>query len=423
MISHLRSFVSLAWLVAVSATTASAQTTWYWDNFGGTANDWQSIDNWSLTSGATVPAKSLPDATGFAQFNASTLSTVQTVNANGDLSVLGLTSVSPAAVTLQGGGANRTLTLGTGGITKSGTGVVQIGSATANQNVAVLLGGTQAWTNNAAGNLNVLNGVNNDGFALAIGGSGTTTLQGAVTGGGAITKNGSGTLILSSTLNTFSGGLTVNGGTAAISSAALGVGGTTSGFGTGRITVNSGGTVYLNINATNSGTMANSWTFGGGTLRVNDGATVFSGNVTVNSASVIEEWWGDTQTFNGVISGAGGLTFRRVVGGSTETPAFLLNGAITITGTLTVGAGAILRTGTTTALGNTSAGTIVQSGGALDLFGRAIGNETVTIAGTGVSGTYGALVSTTGTASLSGNVIWRPTPASAATARSPRSAA
>jgi autotransporter-associated beta strand protein len=390
--------------VALAAATASAQTTWYWDNFGGTANDWQSVDNWSLDPSATTPATSLPDASGFAEFNATTRSTVQTVNANGNLSVLGINFVSPAAVTLQGGGVNRTLTLGTGGITKSGTGVVTISSTTANQGVSVILGGVQTWTNNAAGNLNVLNAVNNDGFGLTIDGAGVTTLQGAVTGGGAVVKNGSGVLVFSSTANTFSGGLTVNGGTAAIASAALAAGGTASSFGTGRITVNSGGTVFLNINATNSGTMANSWTLGGGTLRVQDGATVYSGGVTVSSASVIEEFWGDTQTFNGVISGAGGLTFRRVIGGSAETPVFLLNGANTITGTITAGAGAIVRTGTTNALGNTSAGTVVQSGGALDLFGKAIGNENVTIAGTGVSGTYGALVSTTGTASLAGNV-------------------
>ncbi|MFM7244931.1 MAG: hypothetical protein ACKO40_12280 [Planctomycetaceae bacterium] len=148
MTSSQRSFVCLVCLVAFSAATASAQTTWYWDNFGGTANDWTSIDNWSLNAAGTVPAAALPDGTGFAQFNVSTLVSAQTVNLNSDPSLLGLLFSSPAAVTLQGGGANRVLTFGTGGITKSGTGVATIGSATANQNVALTLGGTQAWAKN-----------------------------------------------------------------------------------------------------------------------------------------------------------------------------------------------------------------------------------------------------------------------------------
>lgn len=98
----------------------------------------------------------------------------------------------------------------------------------------------------------------------------------------------------------------------------------------------------------------------------------------------------------GVISGAGVLN-------KSDTGTLTLSGNNTYSGATTISAGT-LRLGHANALGTTAAGTTVNSGGALDLNGLAIGAEGLTLNGTGVS-SGGALINSSGTAaSLSGAI-------------------
>jgi autotransporter-associated beta strand protein len=105
------------------------------------------------------------------------------------------------ALTLRATGANQTLTLGgnislntAGGTTAN----VSIGSTTANQNLNVNLGGATRT------------------FSVAA--SRSLTFFNAISGSGGLIKSGSGELRLISASNSFTGGITVNGGTLAIGS-------------------------------------------------------------------------------------------------------------------------------------------------------------------------------------------------------------
>lgn len=102
------------------------------------------------------------------------------------------------------------------------------------------LGAAQTWRNNSGNLLTVgAGGVNTNGQALTIDGTGDATISGIISGSGTLTKAGAGTLTLSGA-NTYTGSTTISAGTltaAATSGSALG---STSG-----ITVNSGATLRL----------------------------------------------------------------------------------------------------------------------------------------------------------------------------------
>jgi len=390
-------------LLVVAAGTASAQTTYYWQNSGTAANDWATLANWTTSSTSSVVPGSLPTTTTVTIFSATSATAAQTVNLNADRSVQGLVFSSATTTTLLGGTAARTLTLGSSGISKTGSGAATIGAAA--NGVTITLGTSQTWSNSAAGSLSVLNNLSLGGFQLTGTGSGTTAITGVISSSGTLVKSGSGVMILTGS-NSFTGGVTVNGGTLAISSTAglTTAGGTSTGFGTGQVAINSGGTVFLHVSTATSGTFTNGWRLNGGTLSIQDGITTYSGTVAVAANSTIQEFLGDTQTFSGTVSGAGNLLFQRTPGGSAEIPTFVLSASNTITGTITAGSGAILRVSNTTGLGATSARTVVSSGGSLDIFNVGVGAEPVTISGTGVSSSVAALNSSNGTASLSGTV-------------------
>jgi len=132
-------------LAALSSPQANAATI-YWD---GTGTAWGTNTFWSTASGATTPnPAAAPGIADLATFNISTVNTAQTVNLGAAQSALGLDFLSSGTVLVQAGGTNRTLTLAGSGITKSGTGAVTIGSATAGQQVALALSADQSWINN-----------------------------------------------------------------------------------------------------------------------------------------------------------------------------------------------------------------------------------------------------------------------------------
>ncbi|MBM4011557.1 MAG: hypothetical protein FJ286_09280 [Planctomycetes bacterium] len=158
--------------------TPVANVSRFWDNSGGTANDWGGLANWStVVAGGTTPA-ALPGTAEVATFAATPIAgTTQTVNLGANRSVLGLavTSARTASTTLQGGGTNRTLTIGASGITSAGSGSLTIGSGTAGQNVAVTLAGSQSIAANGSGGIS---------FANTVAGTGSPTLSNNGTGTG-----------------------------------------------------------------------------------------------------------------------------------------------------------------------------------------------------------------------------------------------
>ena len=144
----MKSVLAVPALLAAKNIVSAA--TIYWD---GSGTGWDAVASWSTDSSATTPdPAAVPGSGDVATFNISSVNTNQTINFNANQAATGLAFVSTGTVALQGGGTNRTLTLGTSGLSiSSDAGAVSIGSGTSGQNVAISLAGAQTWTNNGSG--------------------------------------------------------------------------------------------------------------------------------------------------------------------------------------------------------------------------------------------------------------------------------
>ena len=205
---------------------------------------------------------------------------------------------------------------GTGGITKSGNGVLTLSGTNTYSGATTLNGGTLSLSGgsaiadagavivNTGATLHVasaetvgsVNGVGNITLddTLTTGGANTDDTIGGVIGGtGALTKSGTGTLTLSG-VNTYSGGTTLSGGILAVtgdthtSAFAVNNGATLSGSGTvGSTTVASGGTLYPSSTSTLSIngdlTMQN-----GSTYKLNAYADGTAGKVAVTGTANLD---------------------------------------------------------------------------------------------------------------------------------------
>lgn len=263
-----------------------------------------------------------------------------------------------------------------GGTTISG-GVISISSdsnlgfspATATPGNITFDGGTLATTANVALGANRGIEIGAGGGAVVVDPSTQLTFSGIIAGSGPLTKGGAGTLVLAG-VNTYTGATALTAGVTKISSdAALGTAPATATA--SHLTLSSG----------------NLWATDTFTLNANRGLAL-AGAASFNVDS------GKTLTFSGIIAGAGDLLLNS--GG-----VLALGGANTYAGATFI-YGGTLKTSHAAALGGTSAGTTVSSGGALHIDGVALGSEAVTLNGNGMSGS-GALVGT-GSASLAGNI-------------------
>ncbi|MCU0750490.1 MAG: autotransporter-associated beta strand repeat-containing protein, partial [Akkermansiaceae bacterium] len=380
-------------------------------NTNGILGSWATIGNdWAVNS--TNGANGLITAfTGYADVTRlssgtkviadATASNVRIIDGTGTAANITLaaatTNINSLNTTVTTG--TTTLAIGTGNTLRLGTtGGVLAGSGVSRLDIT---GGTLTAGGNASNVAGAITFSGSTGNTVSV----SSVIANNGTGAVSLVKSGSGTLILNAA-NTFTGGLIINAGTAAISAmGATGTaGGNLAGFGAGTVTINSGGTAWVHGSTSSFGTIANAFTLAGGTLHIEDGATTFGGTVAVSAASTIQERWGDTITFSNVISGAGALTFQRSATGSSENPLFVISGANTITGPIIAGAGSTLRLGSASALGTTAGNTTVLTGGVLDLNGQTIGNEALSLSGTGIS-TGGALINSSATAaSLSGAI-------------------
>ncbi len=261
-----------------------------------------------------------------------------TVNSN-------LVDGSSRSLVVGGGGSGGIVVLaGTGNTYSGGTtvsaGTLRLGNASA-------LGSTLALTTVASGATLDVNGytvtlgsLSGQGVVSLPGGkisidanNSSTTFSGTISGAGQVEKIGSGTLLLSGS-NTYSGITTISSGTLQI---------------------------------------------GGG-----DATGALGTNSVVDNADL---WFNrsDNITVSNLISGSGNVQQK-------GSGILTLSGANAYSGTATVNSGT-LKLANTSALGTIAGGTIVQSGGTLDLNGLSIGNEPLTIYGTGIGGN-GALINT-----------------------------
>jgi autotransporter-associated beta strand protein len=199
----------------------------------------------------------------------------------------------------------------------------------------------------------------------------TTTFSGTLSDGSmrqvALVMAGSGSLTLTGS-NSYSGGTTLNNGTLVLgSSGAIGALG--------------------NI------------TFAGGTLEFTAANTNdYSTRIMSSTAAISLDTNGQNVTMAGVIDSSNTAGLTKLGDGT-----LLLAGNNSYSGISTVITGT-LQLGNANGLGPSADGTVVDAGAVLDLNGQSVGNEAVTINGTGIADNGALINSSTSAASLSGPV-------------------
>ena len=273
------------------------------------------------------------------------------------------------------------------------------GSVTATAVNNINLGSYDLSTAGGAITLNsatmTLGDLNAGGGSLTINNSGSAsqTAGKVIAGSGALTKTGAGTLILSQA-NTYTGGTNINAGTLAVSGATAKAG--------------NGGTIAVGantLNIDNGAALANAVTITTGTIGNTAGAgTLETGGITLGGAANLSST-GDGLTVSAVIADGAGTTVTK-----TGTGTVTLSGNNTYTGLTTVSVGTLklgaAGDGTNTPLGTVAAGTSVTSGATLDLNGYTLSTaEDLTLNGTGVGGTAGALTNSAAGAVTYGGLL------------------
>ncbi len=350
----------------------------YWDN---SSNDslWSTIANWSTDAAGGVDPLAVPGASDVATFNATSQTTVQTVNLGGNISVAGLNYLGQSTtLTLQGGGTNVILSIGAQGITASGVGtstntgtpptpvpskVFNIGNTTAGQNVAISLTADQTWASNISGTVVSTDGIYvknsvslgiTGNHTLTLGGSSNSTplntISGVISDGGsdrslsiamdpgALNPNNRWTL---SGNNTYTGTTAVNfgaltighvnalGATSSGTSVAAGAGlffrGTVGTVAAEALTIAGNGPdakgALRNVGGTNTwtGTIAATTPTGGSATIGSDAATLTlstTADITTSGSGMLRFVGAGTTAVNGAITGAASVTNVAAAGGT-----------------------------------------------------------------------------------------------------------
>jgi len=376
---------AIAALVAISVAQAGNVT---WNGTTTPPADWNTGTNWVGSS-----APSTTDTAVFSSTNSTQVIRVYGSDATAK-TIGGLVFSNTGTTAIEGGnaiggGANTSLTIGSGGITmNAGSGNVTLGNGASPMRLIVYIGANQTWANNSNSTLTKTGGGNNvlnlQTYTLTISGSGNTAIGSAViSGNGSLIKSGAGTLSISAT-NTYTGGTTVSAGNVTLAGSGN--------FGTGSLTV-SGGT--LNLGAAS---FAN-------TLQAVTGGVINGGTFTNNGGNY------DLQagSIGSVLAGTNGLN-KTTAGSVTLSGNNTYSGATTVTaGTLTLSSILALQN---SALNATSSITGTSSDGlkttvtTLTLGGLS-GTKDLSTLFTTTSGGYGSVTKLTlnplsGTASYSG---------------------
>ena len=348
---------------------------------------------------------------GSTQIQAGTLSINTIGNVNGGNSALGaVTSVANGTIkigsgatsaTLQYTGAaatsNRVIDLSgtTGGATldSSGSGALTLTSALTASGAGsktLTLTGTNTNANTISGAI-----VNNSGTnltSLVKSGAGTWVLSGSNAFSGS-TQIQAGTLSIN-TIGSVNGGNSALGAVTSVANGTIAIGSTT----------NTGTLQYTGAAATTNRVVDLAGTTGGATLDSSgSGALTFTSAFTASGAGAKTLTLTGTNTNANTIGGAivdsgGGATALTKSGAGT----WVLSGTNTYTGLTTVSAG-VLNVQNASGLGGTTNGTSVTGGATLQLQGGiSVGNEALTLNGTGAAGQNGALVNVSSTNNYAG---------------------
>jgi autotransporter-associated beta strand protein len=259
----------------------------YW---GGTASSsWSYSNNWFTNASGSLGAGAAPSSLTDVYF-----STTSAMNLNSNtvdqpsfaINSLNFTAVS-GPVTISGTGA---LTVGVGGIT------VASGGSAQTINVPLTLSAGQSWTNNSTSALSIGGSVNDNGYQLAVNGSGPVLLSGGLSGTGSLVKSGSGTLVLGAS-NGYSGGTTLTAGALSL--------GNSNALGSGTLAIN-GGT--LEAATALGGTVANPIILGGAALLGGSNSFALSGNLTLTGGPTFSPAAGATLILSGEVSGPFAIT-------------------------------------------------------------------------------------------------------------------
>ncbi len=302
-----------------------------------------STSNYDLQSGAVSAALG-----GAVNLNKSTAGTVTISGAN---AYTGSTNVNAGTLTTNAAVPNNSAVTIAGGATLNLTALDVVGSV--------------------AGAGNVTLGA----FTLTTGGDNTSTIfSGVASGTGGITKAGTGTFTLSGA-NTYTGATTINAGTLRLAGGAAIAD-------TSAVTLANVAGATLDLNGANEtiGSLA-----GGGAT---------GGNVTLGAGTLTTGGNNTNTTYAGVISGTGGFA---KIGAGTQT----LSRSNTYTGTTTISAGT-LTMGANDIFANTSS--ILVNGGTLDANTRTDTVAGVRLDSGAITGTTGALTSTSAYDLRSGSV-------------------
>ncbi len=190
--------------------------------------------------------------------------------------------------------------------------------------------------------------------------SGTGSLAGA----SSLTKSGTGTLTLSNTTaNTYTGGTTIQGGVLSLGTGGTGADtSTASALGTGTVAIESGATLRLWIQNSNTFSIANNLSINGGTLLGEDGIYNMTGAVAVGAsgATFQANWSGKTLTLSNTISGAGPVTISN--GPSSTAGTVIFSGVNTYTGNTAITSGTLEIGGAGQLNSGAYAGTISNAG-------------------------------------------------------------
>jgi autotransporter-associated beta strand protein len=309
-------------LIAVAPVRA-ASLSWGTNGAGGAGtwnttatNWWNGVSNvaWTDTTGTA-------DSAVFG-------GTAGTVILGSNVGALGLNFGTPGYVLALG---SNTLTLGTGGIDAS---ALSSGTTTIGGGGSMALGGNQTWNVGSGATLNAASVISGPTFG--------------------ITKTGGGLLNLLG-VNTFTGAVTISGGTVGIvQDTSLGQASTST------LTLDGGTLKIAGTNLTNTHAI---------TVTANGGTIDEVGFLTVLGATLGN---GGSGTLN-LTDSAAGTTPGVFVNGLGNYGNFTVNGTNTFAGTININSGANLEYGSTTAL--SSATINVNSGGRISASGLNVGNN------------------------------------------------
>lgn len=342
----------LAGLGAVASTLVGPSAhadNLYWD---GSGTNWFTTSSWSTDSTATTPDPlATPTIADNVFFNITGVVADQTITLNGTgnpVPTANSFTFNTTGTVFFGGGGNRDVAIGAGGITlNSGAGAVTFGSTTNGSNAYARVTANQTWTNNSASQLRMVNAAS----ATATGttpvtltirntSSGNTTFSNSLNNGagGAVLSlvvDSSGDGLVNMGGGTFSGGLTIQNGKVASNSTGVGAGAINLAAATGNIAtmrLNTASAVTNNIVAVaNGGVNVLEFVGSSGTL---NGNILLTGDLNIG----VRQSGATGATINGVISGAGDLIKGQYQEGNSQR--LTLAGANTYTGDTVINNGA-----------------------------------------------------------------------------------